>query len=276
MLARSSLKGRAVLASEPVTVNARCYATGFRLLGLRHSDRDVPVDIRPEDFTYSQSDDKFYVSAADLSKYAVNIFGGGVALETFLNQSYGFFFTRENNRTVPVRPVVNASYKPQYMAAGPMRIQPDSVVIYGPEKLLESVDAVLTRPITVSDASKNVSGVSRLVDVPGVRVSEHEVTWALDVVRYVELRSQVHIGVHGAPSGVSLSVLPSTAEAVFNCRFPSRGNPAEVCEFYVDYAEFSRSISGTCVVHCANLPQGVISWTIDPAVVDCMEEEVVE
>jgi len=95
-------------------------------------------------------------------------------------------------------------------------------------------------------------------------------------VRFVELRSEVGISVQGAPAGVSLSVYPSVAEVTFRCRFPSKGNPADVCEFYVDYSEFTRSISGKCVVHCANLPSGVIGWSINPEVVDCMEMEDAE
>ena len=273
VLAESSLKGRSQKAVEPVTLNARCTATGFRLLRIRHSSTDVPVVISPEDFVRSESDDRFVISASELAKYASDIFGGGVDLVTFLNQSYSFAFRRENNRTVPVNPVVNASYKAQYMAAGPIRIQPDSVVVYGPDSQLETVDAVLTRPITVSDVSKNVSGVARLVQPQGLRISESEVTWALDVVRFVELRSEVVISVRGAPAGVTLSVYPSVVEAVFCCRFPSKGNPADVCEFYVDYSEFTGSRSGKCLVHCANLPSGVISWRVNPEVVDCMEME---
>ncbi|MBO4566803.1 MAG: YbbR-like domain-containing protein [Bacteroidales bacterium] len=276
VLAESSLKGRAQKATEPVTLNARCTATGFRLLRIRHSSTDVPIVINPEDLVWSAADDRFTISASELAKYASDIFGEGVALVTFLNQSYSFAFRRENNRTVPVKPVVNASYKAQYMAAGPMRIQPDSVVVYGSESQLENIDAVLTRPITLTDLSKNASGVARLVHPQGVRISETEATWALDVVRYVELRSEVGISVQGAPSGVSLSVYPSIAEAVFRCRFPSKGNPADVCEFYVDYSEFTSSISGNCLVHCANLPSGVISWSVSPEVVDCMEMEDAE
>lgn len=273
VLAKSALKGRADTASEGVILNARVTATGFRLISIRRSSKDVTVTVDPADFEYSSLDDRFYVSASNLAKYSSDIFGEGVVLVNFLNQSYGFSFRRENNRTVPVKPVVNASYKPQYMPVGQMRIQPDSVVVYGSETVLDGIDAVFTRPITLGDLSKNVSGVARLVPVQGLRMSESEVTWALDVVRYVEQTSEVKIVVRGAPAGVRLSVFPSTAHAVFRCRFPSKGNPAEVCEFYVDYAEFARSISGNCVVRCSNLPAGVISWTIDPEVVDCMEME---
>lgn len=273
VLAESSLKGRAQKAAEPVTLNARCTATGFRLIRIRRSNKDVPVVINPEDLSHSASDDRFVITAADLAKYASDIFGEGVDLVNFLNQSYSFTFRRENNRTVPVKPVLNASYKSQYMAAGPMRIQPDSVVVYGSESQLETIDAVLTRPISLSDLSKNVSGVASLVSPMGLRISETEATWSLDVVRFVELRSEVGISVRGAPAGVTLSVYPAVVEAVFCCRFPSKGNPADICEFYVDYSEYTGSISGNCLVHCANLPAGVISWSVSPEVVDCMEME---
>ena len=99
---------------------------------------------------------------------------------------------------------------------------------------------------------------------------------ALDVVRYVEMRSTVPVGVRGVPKGVSFSVYPSTAQAVFRCQFPSRSNPAESCEFYVDYDEFTHSKSGRCVAHCDNLPANVIEWTLEPDVFDCMLREDAE
>lgn len=276
VLASSSLKGRAAKASESVSIDARCSATGFRLLRLKHTKRDVSISIHPEDFVYSPSDDRFVISATELTKYSADIFGDGVQLVTFLSQGYSFQFRRENNRTVPVSAVWNGTFKPQYMASGPIRIQPDSVTVYGDESLLETIDAVFTRPLNYNDISKSAGGVAALVPIPGVRLSEREVTWSLDVVRYVELRSQVSVIARNVPDGLSFSVFPSTVEAVFRCRFPAKGDPADLCEFYVDYAEFSRSLSGNCVVHCDNVPPYVIDCDIRPAVVECMEIEGAE
>ena len=276
VLASSSLKGRAAKASESVPVDARCSATGFRLMRLRHSTKDVFITIRPEDFVYSPADDRYTVSATELSKYATDIFGDRVQLVTFLSQGYSFRFRKENNRTVPVSAVWNGTFKPQYTPAGPIRFQPDSVTIYGDESLLETVDAVFTRPLNYNDLSKNVGGVTSLVQVPGIRMSDTEVTWSLDVVRYVELRSEVSVIARNVPDGIAFSAFPSTVEAIFRCRFPAKGDPADVCEFYVDYAEFSRSLSGNCVVHCDNVPSYVIDCDIHPAVVECMEMEETE
>ncbi len=273
VLASSAIKGRAATASESVSVDARCQATGFRLLRLRHNSRDVSITIQPEDFVYSPSDDRYLISGSDLAKYSADILGDGASLVTFLKSSYSFQFRRENNRTVPVSAVWNGSFKPQYMALGPIAFQPDSVTIYGEGSLLGTVDAVLTRPLNYSDLSKSVGGVVRLVPIQGVRMSEKEVTWSLDVVRYVELRSEVSLSARNVPPGISFSAFPSTVEAVFRCRFPAKGDPSDDCDFYVDYQEFSSSISGSCMVRCDNIPPYVIDWDIRPEVVECMEME---
>lgn len=162
------------------------------------------------------------------------------------------------------------------MASGPVVLHPDSVTVYGSEAALASLDAVLTRDLSFGDLSKSVSGAVRLIGAPGLRMSDSEVAWSLDVVRYVEMRSTVPVGVRGVPKGVSFSVYPSTAQAVFRCQFPSRSNPAESCEFYVDYDEFTHSKSGRCVAHCDNLPANVIEWTLEPDVFDCMLREDAE
>ena len=99
VLAQSTLKGRASVAREAVVVSARCSATGFRLLRLGYQRRDVHVVIHEEDLVYA-GDDLYTVPAAEMAKYSADIFGAGVELVTFLNQSYTFEFQPENFKTV--------------------------------------------------------------------------------------------------------------------------------------------------------------------------------
>ena len=113
----------------------------------------------------------------------------------------------------------------------------------------------------------------KLVQPQGLRISEKEVTWSLDVARFVEIRSDVKVEVRNVPPGVTFSAYPSTALAVFRCQFPSKGNPLETTRFYVDYRDFASSVSGRCVAHCENLPQYVIDWHLEPEVFDCMVRE---
>ena len=272
VIAHSGLKGRASASRSAVGVGARCSATGFRLLRLKHQRRDVHVDIHEEDLVPSGGD-RYTVSAAEMAKYSSELFGEGVDLVTFLNQNYSFEFGPENFKTVPVRAVYSASFKPQYMAAAPMSVTPDSVTVYGDDSKLATIDEILTKALSINDLSKSVGGVVKLVPVNGLRMSEKDVTWSLEVVRYVELHSDVTIGVRNVPAGVSLSVYPSRTSAVFLCRFPVRGDPAGTCEFYVDYDEFIKSESGRVVGRADNVPPYVIEWRLGQELFDCMVRE---
>jgi len=272
VVAHSGIKGRSEFSREAVPVSARCSATGFKLLQLKHSTREISINIHAEDLIWA-GDDKYYVTASEMAKYTSDIFGTGVALITFLNQSYTFEFAPENYKTVPVRAVISATYKPQYMAAGPIRLSPDSVTVYGEDSKLAAVNEVVTRTLTFNDLSKSRGDVVHLVQQPGIRMSDTDVTWYLDVVRYVELYSAVNVEVRNVPAGVNFQVFPSTASAVFRCQFPAGGNPAEHCIFYVDYEDFVVSVSGRCVPRCDNLPPYVIDWSLEPETFDCIVVE---
>ena len=269
VVAHSEIRGRSADARGAVTVSARCSATGFKLLQLKHRKRDVHVDIHSEDLVFS-SGDTYLVSAAEMAKYTSDIFGDGVTLITFLNQNYGFEFARENFKTVPVRAIFSVSYKPQYMASGPMRLSPDSVTVYGENSRLAAIHEVVTRSLSLTELSKSKGGVVKLVPVPGLRMSDSETAWSLDVVRFVEVRANVRLAVRNAPAGESFSIYPSHAEAVFRCQFPAQGDPSEECVFYIDYADFAASRSGRCVAHCDKLPPYVIDWHLEPEIFDCM------
>ena len=271
VIAECAIKGRAASSAESVTVSARCSATGFRLLALRHDEKERHIKLNPEDFQYDLSQDRFVLSSNTLDKYSREVFGDGVTVLSYLDGSYSFNFPRENYKTVPVRGVENITCKPQYMPVAPMSFQPDSVTVYGDLNLLETIESVSTRPITLKDLSKSKRGVSQLAAHPGLRLSETEVTWSIDIVRFVELRKDVPVNVRNVPSGISMFTLPPTVEAVFRCTFPAKGNPADVSEFYVDYSDFARSLSGNCMVRCDNLPSYVIDYSVIPEVVECME-----
>lgn len=266
----SNIEGRAVMCTEPVDVLARCRTTGFRLL--RHSmRRDEVVVVFDRDELAFREGDSYVADAACLGRHAAEIFSDRVSVETFISPSVTFRFAPENNRKVPVTAVKLLGFRPQYMARGEMKLTPDSVVVYGDPRLLAGIDRVLTRQISFSELRSPVHGVVKLENPGGVRLSETEVGYSLDVVRYVELRSRVKVGTRHVPAGHALTVLPSEADVVYRCVFPVVGTPESGAEFYVDYYDFVSSMSGKCVLKCDALPDGVIDWKASPDVFSCVE-----
>ena len=270
VIAKSNIDARAEVSSTDATVTAQVKASGFRhFLLSRARKRPLTVVFNPSDFKYSGGD-RYSLQSSALYKYGSAIFGDGSSVESFLSDELSFSFNPESHKKVPVQQVQSLSFKSQYMALGPMRVQPDSVYVYGEPSRLESIDRVLTKPVELSEIDADVHGTVKL-DVPrGLRLSDEVVKYSVDVSRYVELRSEVKIQTRNVPSGQSLSVLPSTAEVVFRCAFPVSVDPSKTADFYVDYKDFSVSLTGRCVAKCDNMPSGVIDWSISPEVVDCM------
>ena len=169
--------------------------------------------------------------------------------------------------------MVNVGYldfRSQYMALSPMSLQPDSVYVYGEPLRLDNVDRVLTKPLEIYDINTDLHGSVKLEVPKALRLSHESVTYSLAVSRYVEVKKEMRIEVKNVPSGVTMSVLPSTADVVLKCVFPLSVDPCLNASLYVDYKDFANSITGRCVVKASGMSSAVINYTTEPEVVDCL------
>lgn len=270
VIAESSIPGRAARSSEEVTLTARCKASGFRLIYLGRKTDAIVVHFDADDFT-QEDGDYFTISSNQLYRYVNDIFGPGTSVESFLFDKLRFRFIRELNKKVPVRVVSDLSFKPQFMQSGDFSVQPDSVLVYGPADLLANLEFVNTKTIVRSDIKGNLHGEIAL-DVPDrLRVSDEAISWALEVSRYVEMETELPVSGRNVPAGADFSIYPNRVKVVFRCIFPIIADPAANTSCYVDYREFSKSLTGKCIVRCDNLPRGVISYSIEPEVAECVE-----
>lgn len=271
VVAQCNLPGHAFRASSPALVKADCRCTGYRMIRLSGSGGGLPVPVTfsPSDL-HSRGGDLFYVTAAGLKNAAAQIFGEGVTVEAFLSDTVLFRFPYQDSRVLPVEPVADISCSPQYVRVGEIECDPDSVTVFGEPSLLKTLTSVKTEVISLSDVnSKYFSSVS-LQKIQGLRYSVEKVDYNFDVVRYVELVSEIPVEARGVPEGKNLIIYPSSARVVMRCRFPVSAEMRQAT-VYVDYNDFHTSLQGQCVGRMGDIPEGVISVAIEPEVFDCVE-----
>ena len=273
VIALSNIEGHQAESSNTSPVVARCRTTGYRLLRKNRMSRreQLRVYFSPDDLHHEEGD-VYYITGNELSGYFSEIFGDNVQLESFVSSRVEFRFPEENHKTVPVQAVSVVDFKPQYMASGPMKIVPDSVIVYGEPLQIQNIDRVVTETITLQNLSSGAHGMARL-DTPrgNVRLSVDEVSYALNVSRYVEIRREVKLSTRNVPAGRDLTVYPSVVEVVFRCVFPLASDPTDAISFFVDYNDFASSINGRCVPRDGGLPSSVIDYTVEPQVLECIE-----
>lgn len=268
--AESNIDGRAAISSATELITAQVKASGFRQAMLNSkSKRPVKVIFAADDFVYD-SGNAFAIPSSQILKYSSAIFGNGVVVESVISQDPKFSFAPVSHKRVPVRKIDNLSFRPQYMATAPISFSPDSVTVYGDSSRIDHIDYVLTKPITLQDISTSLRDKVEL-DVPrGLRCSDYEVLYSLDVSRYVEISEEVKLETVNVPQNMQLSALPSKIKVVFRCRFPVEIDPIKYSTFYVDYREFVESINGRCMVRAEGITSSVIEYSITPEFVDCV------
>ena len=270
VVAKSNIDGRAEFSAEEVSVVARCKASGFDLLLLKRVKDPQTVEFDPADFEPSGGD-MYEMSQANLLKYSQAIFGENSEVEHFISQSVRFRFPEEYSKKVPVEAVANLSFRQQYMQTGVFVFNPDSVIVYGEPDRLAAVDKVITKPLNVNDIHGNLHGMISLEQKLGVRTSEKEVTYSLEVSRYVEIHSTANVFAYQVPKKTGLYFYPQKVDVKYRCIFPVIQDPVGLTTFYIDYDEFAESQTGKCLIRYDELPAGVIGVELDPEFCTCVE-----
>lgn len=272
--AECNIDGHFNQSSNRCDVIARCKTTGYNIIrsGMASGGSKVTVRFDPS-VMKQKSGEIFYVTSDDLKEYAHLVFGSDVQLEYFITDTLFFRFPFENHKRVPVNPVHVITFSPQYTADGTLDIEPDSVTIYGEPVHIDDIDRINTEAIKLSDVGASIHGMAKLEKIKGVRLSEESVHYSLSVARYVEIPVSVSVLTRNVPPGKSLMVYPSAADVSLRCAFPLTADLTDGIRIYIDYNDFASSLSGKCIARIGSLPQGVISYSINPKIFECVVKD---
>ncbi|MBR6415360.1 MAG: hypothetical protein IKS22_04550 [Bacteroidales bacterium] len=267
-----NIEGHSPNSANTAVVQARCRTTGFQILRLNHTatEKSVKVEFNPSDMHF-KSEDTYYITANELGAYVSSIFGSESSLEGFVTDTLVFRFPKENSRKVPVMPVYNLSFSPQFTSTSDLRVIPDSVTVYGEPYLIDNLSRVSTESFSLEDLRHSVSGDVRLEKIKGVRFSQEKVDYSLDVARFVEIRATLPVLGRNVPADRMLIIYPSQATVSFRCAFPVTIDPEETTRLYIDYNDFINSLSGKCIASIQGVPSEVFGYKIEPEIFECVE-----
>lgn len=270
LAAYSNIEGHMERAVSTVDVSAVCRATGYRFINFAFGKglHEVKLHIDPEDLR-SLDGDVYYISSERLKDYSKDLFGSEVTVDRFLLDSLYLRFNKENYKKVPVRVMQRLSFTPQYMSRDGIKIEPDSILVYGEASRLDGVDEVCTEIISLKKLASDASGKVALEKLPGLRFSDKSVNWSIKTNRYVEISEKAVISVKNVPVGKSLFVYPSVVDVKIRYIFPPLPDAGNV-EFYVDYVDFLSSVNGQCIIKTLPLPEGVLGYELSRDIVECV------
>ena len=268
--AKSNIAGRRNRSSNVCRVVARCRATGYTVIRNKMFGGGAPVNIQLDASSLRHVDGDVYAFLPEsMPEFGKTVFSGS-SVEYYLTDTLLFVFPSENNRKVPVVPISDIMYAPQYMSMKGLEVKPDSVYIYGDPSQIDNISKVFTKTVTLGDLSSDAHGTVGIEPIKGVRLSRTDVDYSVSVRRYVTETVSLPVHVKNLPAGREIAVYPSTVSAVVECAFPLIVDPSSVDVLYVDYRDFEVSRSGKCIIRTEALPEGVLGVRPNAEVADCI------
>ena len=176
------------------------------------------------------------------------------------------FYDSLSSRVVPVVENISITTTPGFQISDSIKISLSEVRIYGSRKVLDSLNVVKTKLITLDGVSKTKEITAHL-DLPkGVSADIETVKLTVPVDEFTEKKIQLQVSCHDIPAGYELRIFPSTVEVT--CNVPLKyfkDLTDEKLGIVIPFNEFKVNQStGKIQVRLTEKPSWVISSVVVP------------
>lgn len=263
-----------VITSQPVSkLQVRVKDKGTVLLNYMLGKSFYPVSIDFADYKNNR-DNMVRIFTARFSKDIVSQLKASTQLLSVKPDTLEYIYSTGMSKRVPVRLQGGVRAGRQYYFPDTI-FQPDTVLMYAPEGILDTIDVAYTQYLAMENVTDTVVRQLDLAAQKGVKFVPSSIQMTLPVDIYTE--KTVEVPLHGVnfPAGKILRAFPSKVEVTFQVgvsRF--RDVTAEDFHINVSYEELLNLGTGKYKVKLKRVPEGVSHVRFNPAQVDFLIEQV--
>ncbi len=193
-----------------LTINSRGFVI-FRATYLRNV-RQLPVSLKLIPYR-KRSQNEYYINTANLRTLVAEAFNINDTEIEFEETELQFKLDNLAQKKLGVIPNLAISYKQQYNASASPIIEPDSVWVYGPENMLDTMQAIPTRQLQLKDVAQNVNQRLALAfDKQQISLQPEEVNLRIAVDRFTEASFTIPIQI---PDQLQLKTFPDQVQVNF-------------------------------------------------------------
>ncbi|HEC43411.1 MAG TPA: hypothetical protein ENI20_11335 [Bacteroides sp.] len=267
-----------VLVNElPDRLELTVNASGFVLLSYKLRSRITPIifDVNSHSpNTFKNDPSAVYILSSSAKEGIARDLSNEVEILDIYPDSLIFKFADRAEKLVPVIPVLEFSFEKQFMQTGPIVIEPDSVLISGPEVIIDSIIAVKTEVFTLSGINENLSQELKIQAHTKVDFSPVEIWLQLPVEKFTEARLSIPIEVINLPDSLVLRAFPGKVDITCQVGLSAYETLGEhLFRAVVDYSDASTLIGSKLQVNLVKVPTYIQALNYTPISVEYILEK---
>ncbi|MCD4694798.1 MAG: hypothetical protein K8S16_01055 [Bacteroidales bacterium] len=208
-----------MLVNSPDTVlSFRIASGGLELFTLKYLTRKRPVVVDVSNLNL-QKQGIYFTSSYPTSQLSASVLKRVNFLEELVSISPElilFRFESVSGKKVPVKPNLNLTFEQQYRLSDSIKLIPDSVIVSGPEHLIEKVGFIETELTEIQTIKEQVIGSATLQnpDKSGkIKLSRESVDVIINSEKYTE--SSIVLKLNATNSELKVKTFPAEVTVTF-------------------------------------------------------------
>ena len=260
----------------PEELKVTVHDKGTVLMRYLYAQKFNPILVNYDEYSSGGVGERVSVDALDVRRVLQSSFMPSTKIVSVKPDTLEFFYNRGEHKRLPVRVAGVIETIPQYYLRDVSCI-PDSVDVYAPPYILDTMTAVYSQTLYITDLADKCEERKPLKVQKGVKYEPDNVRILMGVDVYTEKTVEVPIVGVNFPASKDLRTFPSKVSVTFRVG-SSRYKSITADDFVlaVTYEELLKNKYSKYKLHLWKTPPGVTSVRIHPAEVDYLIEQTME
>lgn len=265
---------RIFVGELPDQLNLRVNANGYAILRYQVFRNPVPINFNVSAISFNRpggDSTRAYILTRYLRDQVSRQLPSELQLLEIKPDTLYFQFAKSTTRKVAIEPDFNFEVDKQFTIRDGIRMDPDSVLVTGPDVILDTLQRIYTEHRELGQLSKNFSDKVRLKEVPDLQYNRSRVSCSIELERFTEVQLTLPIQVLNLPDTISLQTFPSRVRFTCNVglsKYDRVNN--NVIRAVVDYHEIGEG-SKMADVHVQNVPVFLLGYEYYPKTVEFLK-----
>jgi len=210
-----NIPSKKLLQNKPISeINIALKAPGFSLLKYKIKKETITINLR----NVVKGGASYYLLPNNQIAYLNQQLSGETEVMSILNDTIFVELGNNKSKKVPINPSLDIKYKLGYNLIGTIKIVPDSVLITGPEKYVDSIKELTTEILKIKDVYKDIIldlAVEQPAKYTNLILSANKVKIVGKVDKFTEGRFTMPVTLINKDKGVIINTFPKEIEVVY-------------------------------------------------------------
>lgn len=261
-----------VITSETASeLKVRVKDKGIVLLNYIITKNFYPINLEfPNDY---EANDYIKIYAKDFEKKITSQLNASTRLLTIKPDTLEYIYSTGMAKLIPIKLQGKISSGRQYYIPDTL-YNPDSVLVYAPASLSDSISYAYTEKIVLENISDTTTYQAQILPVKGVKFIPNTVNITFPTDVYTEKIVEVPLRGINFPADKILRTFPSKVKVTFQVGM-SRFKDIDADDFniHIPYEELININSDKYEIKLANTPAGISNIRISPKQIDFLIEQ---